>query len=215
MTLTLFWQRAWLIFGVAAVLASCSTGQQITRTLDVPESADTPYQNILVIGLFSSFTVRRKFEKEMVNQLSILGTKAVASTSMMEPKTPVTRETFVAMVDTIDADAVMVTQIAGLDSNASMRDRSPEATYNIGATYYFNVYSVELTEYVEPPSMQVDSTVVLATQVVSVLTEKPVWAIESKSEVVQEVGQPGYYPFILDETRAMAAQLSRDGVIAR
>jgi len=215
MTLTIFWQRALLVLVTAAAVAACATGQQITRTLDVPKSADTPYQNILVIGLFSSFTVRRKFEKEVVRQLSLLGTDSVASTSMMDSKTPVTRQVFVDMVDKIDADAVMVTQIASLDSNANLKDRSPEATYNIGATYYFNVYSVELTEYVEPPSMQVDSSIVLATELFSVLTKEPVWAIESKSRVEQEVGQPGYYPFVLDESRAMTAQMLSDGVIAR
>jgi hypothetical protein len=215
MTLTFFWQRTALFFGTAVALAACSMGPQITRTQDVSESADTPYKNVLVIGLFSSFSVRRKFENEVVRQLAELGTNAVASTSMMDPKTPATRQTFLAMVETLDADAVLVSQVASLESNVSMKDMSPKATYNVGATYYYNVWSVELTEYVEPQSIEVKSSLVLATQVYSVLTREPVWAIESKSKIVQEAGQVGYYQIIVDEVKAMTAYLSRDGLIAR
>jgi hypothetical protein len=48
-------------------------------------------QKILVITLFSSFDSRRYLEDEVVRHLAELGTDAVASTSMMNTKTPVTR----------------------------------------------------------------------------------------------------------------------------
>ena len=68
----------------AYALSACSMGPQITRTQDVSESADTPYQDILVIALFAKFDTRRRLEKEVVEQLSELGTNAVASTSLMD-----------------------------------------------------------------------------------------------------------------------------------
>lgn len=114
--LTFFWQRALLFFGLAVALMACSAGPQITRTQDVSESADKPYKKILVITLLSSFDSRRNLEKEVVQQLSELGTVAVASTSMMNSKTPVTRQTFVAMADKVDADAVLVTRVVSLES---------------------------------------------------------------------------------------------------
>ena len=215
MTLTFFRPRILLFSGIAVALAACSTGPQITRVQEVSESADTPYKNILIIGLFASFDVRRKFEKEVVSHLSELGTDAVASTSMMDTNTPVTRQTFLAMVEKIDADAVLITQVASLDSNAALKDRSPEATYKVRPTYYYDVWSVELTEYVEPPIMEVESSLVLATHLYSVLTREPVWAIESKSRIVQDVSQPGYYPFLVDEGEAIATHLLRDGLIAQ
>ncbi len=80
------------------------------------ESADIPYQNVLVIALFSSFDVRKKFEKEVVKQLSELGIAASRSTSMMDTKTPMARQSYLPMVGRVDADAVLVTQVGSLES---------------------------------------------------------------------------------------------------
>lgn len=213
--LTFFWQRALLFFGLAVALMACSAGPQITRTQDVSESADKPYKKILVITLLSSFDSRRNLEKEVVQQLSELGTVAVASTSMMNSKTPVTRQTFVAMADKVDADAVLVTRVVSLESKGTMKDMNPQATHNIRATDYYNVWSVELEEYVEPQAAEFKHSLVLATQLYSVLTREPVWAIESKSKIAQGIDQVKIYSVIADEAKAITTHLSRDGLIAR
>jgi hypothetical protein len=207
--------RTLLFIGAVTVLAACATGPQITRTQDLSKSADTPYKNILVVALFESFDTRKSLEKEVVTELSKRGTDAVASTSMMKTTTPVTRQTFLAMVDKMDADALMVTQLVDIDAHAVLTDASPEATLNIRPTYYFNVWNVELTEYVEPPFLGVEGTVVLATQIYSVLSREAVWAIESKSDFVQDSGVPRPYTFFLDEARAITAHMSRDGLIVQ
>ena len=79
--------RVLLIFGITLVLGACATGPQITRTHELSESANTPYKNILVITLLSKFDSRRYLEKEVVSQLSTLGKRSVASTSLMNTKT--------------------------------------------------------------------------------------------------------------------------------
>ena len=213
-TLKFFCQRTSLVLGLAVVLEACSMGPQVTRTQDVSESADTPYRKILVITLLSSFDSRRYLEDEVVRQLSALGTDAVASTSMMNTKTPVTRQTFMAMVEKIDADAVMVTRLASLESKGTVKDMRPETTYNIRPTYYYNVWSVEQTEYIEPQSMEFKHSLVLATQLYSVLSQEAVWAIESKSRIVQDFDQMKGYSIIVDEAKAIVTHLSRDGLLA-
>jgi len=209
------WQRIFLLLLSAVALAACSVGPQITTTQEVSSSADTPYENILVIALFASFDVRKQFEKAVVKQLLESGTDAVASTSMMNSKTPMTRQTYLAMVETLDVDAVLINEVSRLDSKTSLKDASPEATYNVGATYYYNVWSVELTEYVEPPSIEVKSSVALATQLYAVVNRELVWAIESKLKIVQDAGRPRHYPFIADEAKAIVAHMSKDGLIAQ
>ncbi len=215
MTLKFIWQRTPLLFGIAVALGACATGPQITRTQEVSESADTPYQKILVITLLSSFDSRRYLEDEVVLQLSKLGTDAVASTSMMNTRTPVTRETFLAMVEEIDADAVLVTRLVSLESKGTMKDMNPQATRNFRPTYYYNVWSVELEEYVEPQAAEFKHSLVLATQLYSALNREVVWAIESKSKIVQGFDQVNSYSIIVDEANAIATYLSRDGLIAQ
>ena len=215
MTLTFSWQRTLLFVGFAVAVAACSTAPQITRTQDVSESADTPYRNVLVIALFKSFAVRRSFEKEVVKQLSERGIDAVASTSLMDTKTPTTRQTFLAMVEKLGSDGVLVTKLVDIDSEVSKKDARPEATYKGSPTHYYNVWNVELTEYVEPPIIKVKSSVVLATQMYSARSQEAVWAIESKFKIVQDVSQPTDYPIMVDEAKAIVRHLLKDGLIAQ
>ena len=213
-TLKFFWLRTPLVLGMAVALEACSMGPQVTRTQDVSESADTPYRKILVITLLSSFDSRRYLEDEVVRQLAELGTDAVASTSMMNTKTPVTRQTFLAMVEKIGADAVVVTQLASLESKGTMKDMNPQSTHIFRPTYYYNVWSVELTEYVEPQAAKFEHSLVLVTQLYSVLNHEAVWAIESKSKIVQDFDEVKGYSIIVDEAKAIATHLSRDGLLA-
>ena len=82
-------------------------------------------------------------------------------------------------------------------------------------TYYYNVFQVELTEYVEPTRLQTEHSLVLATEVLSVSTEKPVWAIDAASEfvVVQEDGLD--YQIFVREARAIVDYMARDGLVKR
>jgi len=207
--------RVLLLFGMVVALAACSTGPQVTRTQEVPESADTPYEKVLVITLLSKFDSRRYLEQEVVSRLSALGTSAVASTSMMNTKTPMIRDTFIQMVEKIDADAVLITQLSSLRSEATVVDMSPEATLNLRPTGYWNVFSVDLTEYVEPQAVDFEHSLVLLTELYSVRTQETVWGIESKSKFNVGFDQFKDYSIIVNEAEAIAKYLSRDGLIAK
>ena len=204
-----------LVVWVAVALAACSSAPQVTRTQYLSESADAPYKNVLVIFLFSKFDSRRYLETEVVQKLSELGTRAVASTSLMDTRTPVTRQTFLAMVEAIDADAVLVTQLVTLDTKGKMVDMNPEVTYNFRPTYYYNVWSVDQEEYVEPQAVDFEHSLVLGTQLYSVLSKDVVWAIEAKSKLDPEFGEIVDYSIYVDEAEAIATQLSKDGLIEK
>ena len=167
--------------------------------------------------MLSSFDSRRYLEDEVVRHLSELGvdTVAVPSTSMMDTRTPVTRSTFIAMVDEIDADAVLVTQLSSLESTGKVVDMRPETTVNFRPTYYYNVFSVETTEYMEPQGMEFQHSLVLVTELFSVQSRKAVWAIESKSKIIQDHDTVRDYTVFVDEANAIVTHLSRDGLIAR
>jgi len=203
-----------LVIGLAIALSACASGPQITTVQELQQSADAPYDNILVVSLFESFDTRRYLEKEIVALLSAQGVKAVASTSLMDTRTPVTRATFLAMVEKLESDAVLVTQLVSLDTDAKLKDMNPRSTHNFRSTYYYNVWSVELTEYVEPQSLELSHALVLATQLYSVLNKEPVWAIESKSKIVQDYDHRQDYSVIVDEAEAITSHMSLDGLLA-
>ncbi len=203
-----------ILASITLALCACSAGPQVKTVQALSESADAPYENILVVSLFESFDTRRYLEKEIVKQLSERGIKGVASTSLMNTKTPVTRRTFMDMVETLDSDAVLVTQLVSLESAGKMKDMNPQATRNIRPTYFYNVWTYELTEYVEPQSLELKHLLVLATQLYSVDSQEAVWAIEAKTRFVQDFDQQSTYSVIVDEAKAITSHLARDGLIA-
>ena len=204
-----------LLVAVAVTLGACASAPRVTTVQPVSESADTPYRNVLVVSLFKSFDMRRYLEKELVTQLEEKGIRAVASTSMMDTRTPVTRQTFLAMVDSLDSDAVLVTQLVSLESAARMKDMNPESTYNFRPTYYYNVWSVELEEYVAPQTLNLKNSLVLATQLFAVSNKESVWGIELESRFARDFDQGPDYSLIVDEAKAIAGQLSRAGLIGQ
>jgi len=203
-----------ILAAITLTLCACSAGPQVKTVQSLSESADAPYENILVISLFKSFDSRRYLEKEVVKQLSERGIKGVASTSLMNTKTPVTRKTFMDMVETLESDAVLVTQLVNLESVGTMKDMNPQATRNFRPTYYYNVWSYELTEYVEPQRLELEHSLVLATQLYSVRNKEAVWAIEANTTIVQDFDQQSGYSVIVAEAKAITSHLARDGLIA-
>ncbi len=204
------------IFAALALLvflSACASGPSVKGTQELDESSDAPYQKILIVTLFDSFDARRYLEGEIVTALAEKGATAVASTTMMDSRTPVVPKTFIDMIDETGADALLLTQLTALNSEATAQDASPQATYNYWPTYYWNVWGVELTEYVEPPRILVESTLVLATQVFSVASRSPVWGIESTSQFAQ-IEEDGFdYQIFIDEANAIVSRMSRHGVI--
>ncbi|MEX2123464.1 MAG: hypothetical protein WD795_06195 [Woeseia sp.] len=207
--------RTTLLSLLAMLLGACSSGPNITRLQPVAEPADAPYENILVVSLFESYDTRRYLDQEVVKQLSARGVKAVAMTSLTRSDTPVNRDTLVKLVERINADSVLVTQLVSLETSAKAKDASPEATYNFRPTYYYNVYSVELTEYTEPKYVEFKHTLALATDLFSAESQQKVWAIASESKVKESTEHYRDYSIIVDEAEAIVRSMAQDRLIAR
>jgi len=214
-TLHSFRPRVLGVVAMAAILGACASGPQIARTQALSESADTPYRKLLVITLYSKFDSRRYLEDEVVKLLTQSGTEATASTSLMDTRTPVTRATFMSMVEDLDADAVLVTQLASLQTTGSVVNMSPEATVNLRPTGYYNVFSVETTEYVEPQAVDFEHDLVLLTELYSVSKRDTVWGIRSSSTVKMGFDRLRDFSIIESEADAIVGYLSRDGLLAR
>ena len=119
------------------------------------------------------------------------------------------------MVRDIDADAVLLTQLVSLRSVGTVVDMNPESTVNLRPTGYWNVFSVDTTEYMEPQAVDFEHTLVLKTDVFSVKSEDVVWGIESRSKFELGFDQAKDYRVIVNEAKAIATSLSGDGRIAR
>lgn len=215
MTMNRLFRRTgrYALLGLVLALGACASRPQVVVSQPLAEDADSPYDNVLVVALFSSFDARRYLEEETVKRLKELGISAVPSTSMMDTRTPVVPQTFIDMVDEIGADALLLTQLTSYGAQQQAVDARPQATVNYWPTHYFNVFAVELTEYVEPPRLEIEHSLILATQLYSVASRTPVWGIESSSSFV-EIEEDGLqYSVFEDEAEAIVRQMRRNGLI--
>jgi hypothetical protein len=195
------------------LISACASGPQVTLRQSLSETASVPYDTVLVIALFSSFDSRRYLEEEVADRINMRGSTAIPSTSMMDTRTPVVAQTFIDMVRETGADAVVLTQLTSHGASKEEVPARPQATYNYWPTYYFNVFEVQLTEYVEPPRLNIEHSLVLATQVISAETREPVWGIEASS-IFTEIQEDGLdYSIYTDEADAIVRHLRRDGLI--
>ena len=206
--------KSFFVAATALLLAACA-GPSVTRTQPLAETADAPYGDVLVVSLFNSFDLRRFLEDEIVRQLKDRGIDAVAATSLIDVKTPLNRESVLRAVGEAESDAVLVTQLLDSSTTARFRDRRPESTYNFRPTYYFNVWSVEYTEYVEPQGLEAQHELTMATQVFSVSTKEPVWTIETQSSLRRNIDRQFSGTSIMDEAKAIVRAMARDGLLAR
>jgi len=205
--------RKTLLLAVALLVGACASAPKTTTIQPLAPSSGAPFDNVLVVSLFDSFDVRRYLETELVKSLKARGVNAVASTSKMDSRTPVARETFAAMVDELGSDAVLVTRLVSLKTEAKMKDMRPEETVNVWPTYYYNVWAVDVTEYVEPQAMQLDQSVVLSAHVFSVAAKEPVWGIETDAKIVSAFDEGADYSIFVDEANLIVKQLVQAGVI--
>ena len=203
------------VIGVFSIVLVALTGTQVAQAQKEASPPDAPYQNILVIFLTKSFDSRRYLETEVVKALAEQGTTAVRSTSMMNTKVPMTTETFRAQAAEIGADAVLVTQLADLQTTGTVVNMRPQSTYNVRPTWYFNVWSVELTEYVAPPAMNYEHKLSLATQLYSVQEKDVVWAMESNSDILQAFDKGPDYSIFVKEANGIVKELRRSDMIGK
>jgi hypothetical protein len=213
--LEFFRRPSGIILILAALLGACASKSQITNTQALSDAADAPYNNILVVTLYSKFDSRRYFEQELVKRLTEKGVTATASTSLMDTKTPVNRETFVAMVKKLDADAVILTQMSSLRTTGKVVNMNPQMTYNLRPTGYYNVFTADVTEYVEPAALDYEHFAVLLTDVYSAKTLDTVWGIQSSMDVKVKFDQLHDFSIMEKEVGAIVSHLTRDGLLAK
>jgi hypothetical protein len=209
------WRSAMAAMLLLVLSSACVTAPQVSTSNGLPATADGPYKNVLLVVLFSKFDTRRYLEDEIVNDLKAQGIKAVASTSMMTSKTPLTREFVVELMTELGADALLLTQIADLQSTAKVVNMNPQATYNIRPTYYVNVFTMDLTEYIEPQDLRVTQYLSTSSDLYSFSSRSKVWTMITHSKIKENVDHMRDYSIIVREADAISAAMLKDGVVSQ
>jgi hypothetical protein len=82
-------------------------------------------------------------------------------------------------------------------------------------TGYYNVFTADVTEYVEPEAVNFEHVVVLLTDLYSARSRDIVWGIQSESDVKVKFDRLHDFSVIQQETSAIVRQMQRDGLLEK
>ena len=207
--------RNLIVVAMAIVLISaCAAAPPTVSTSNgLPDSSDGPYENVLVLFLFSKFDTRRYLEEEIVRDLTERGVKATAATSMMTSRTPLTAKFVIEMMTELGADSLLLTQLADLKTTGKIVNMRPEATYNFYPTYYVNVFQVTLDEYLEPPNVEFTHELSTSSDLYSLSSQSKVWSMVTHSTFKGERDHARDFSVFVREADAISGAMLNERVV--
>lgn len=171
---------------------------------------DTSYSNFLVIGVAGNYNSRAQFERVTVSALKSKGASASTYYSVVGGNKAITAEDIRTAVQSGNFDAVLVTRVLDTQSDLKVnKDREEIDATPIGGRLV-NLFRYDYTDYKNPGSIDLKTSVTLASELYSAATEEIVWSMEQTSKGETNLG------LLVDETAAtLITRMERDDLIGR
>ena len=198
-------------FSALCVLAllGCGTTDRVVQLYEDPEFVGGPFTNILVVGAHEDADARRRFESSVAGAIREGGTRAMPSLNFMRSTDEITRDSVVAVVESGNFDAVLVTRLVDLNVQIERREgrstTQPQRRNDIPLVDFFRY---DYVEYQDPMTSTAVRMVVLVTDLYNVADESRIWSVESTS-----INKTDVYELIVGISRTLANALSRDNLI--
>jgi hypothetical protein len=187
------------MFVVALLLPSCSASTKLTSLWRDETYRDHP-RKIMVIGMLKTPANRRILEDEMVRQLKTRGTDAVAGYTVLPEQVQATRETIIAKMNELGADAVLISRLMDKKSVTTYVPGTPPPTgYGFHSYYSYNPGYVVQDEYA-----------VVQTNLYDLKTDKLIWTAASETWISGDNNDNLIRTF----TEVISDSLARQKVIA-
>jgi hypothetical protein len=184
-----------LLLGLA--LAGGASADEVVKMYQDP-AFDGSVSNVLVVGIHADSNVRIQFENAVVRALRTAGATGDASIARMGSAQEITPATLVAAARRADADAVLITRVASVE------------THDADATTTFVEYFRAYASHQDPLPVVTTHTVVVKTDLFVVASQARVWGVESTS--FEEASLFGVIDGI---AQSVTSQLRADGLIGR
>lgn len=192
-------------------LSAVATGCAATSTTGAdPDLARISYSNFLIIGVAGDYNNRAYFERSLVSGIRAKGSSASAFHVVAPGNKPVTREAVQGALEAGDFDAVLVSRV--LDSNTDLEVKSAVTGTKVSRKNggVLDLFRYDYEEVNDPLSLELNTSVNIATELYDAASEQRVWSIESVSSATENIGQ-----LIEDAAENVVKRLSRDDLISR
>jgi len=188
-------------------VAGCASQDRVDRVYASEVSA--PFENLLVVGVYSDADGRRDFEAAFVRALRESGTGARYSLEFIRSTETIDRETLIRIAADAKADGVLISRPITIEGKAELSRRTSTTNsmrrHDIPMADFFRY---DYIEYRDPYAIDLSTTVLLETDLYRVADETNVWRVQSTA-----LNRATRFEIVTGEARALTAALSRDGLI--
>ena len=199
-----------IVPALLAFVTIFTSGCAATGADSGPQTDDASFSNFLVVAVAGNYNSRAQFERATVSELR--GKNASASTyhSLVSGNNPITPDDVRNAVRSGNFDALLVTRVLDTQTDLKVyKDREESDATPIGGKFV-NLFRYDYTDYKNPGSIDLKTTVTLATELYSAATEEVVWTMEQTSKGETNMG------LLIDETAAaIVTRMSDDDLIRR
>ncbi len=194
-----------LVTAVLLGLVACATTGQVTETYRATDLAGIRFEQILVVGIASKSSSRRRFEDALVAQL---GERAIASRREIERTDDISRESVVAAAARTGADAVLVTRLKDAQTRAKSRGGRTDVQARRKDERLVDFFRYDYVDYTDPESLTLLTTAVITTDLYRVSDEARVYAFESSAADAKTIEE------LVDAlSRTVASSVRRSGLL--
>jgi len=203
------WGALPYMLAVAGLLVACGTADRVVRLYEDPAFERGPFTNVLVVGVHTNATLRRRFESNVAERIRANGIVSTPSLNFMRAADEISRDSLVAIVEREGFDAVLVTRLVDQQTRVETRaGRVTAAAQRRDDVPLADFFRYDYVEYRDPMEITTVRTVVLVSDLYDVATEQRVWSAETTSFEKTRVDE------IIDGiAAALAGALRSDGFI--
>ena len=163
----------------AAVACACAAPSTVIKTVDDPDYRNARFKNFLVIGVSQNYDSRAQFERQMVSAIRNSGGKAKAYYTIVGNNPPVNREQITRAVQEGNFDAVLLTRVAKQEDSVDVISGAADTKTTRRSGSAIDLFRYDYEELNNPDTIQINTSIVVVTELYDAAEQKIVWAIET------------------------------------
>lgn len=197
---------------LVSFLTGCASSSiKPVTTFQDPAFENAAFKDALVIGVAGSYESRANFERHMASTLNASGIKGTAYYAVIGRNKEITRSDVSDAVRARGFDAVILTRVLSQETDVSeKRGASTASAIRRGDEPVIDLFRYDYEVLNNPSTINVNSTVVLSTEIFSAADEKRVYAMQTTVSDKENI------QYLIEEAvEKIVAHIRKDGMLGR
>lgn len=197
-----------VLISIAIGMVGCAIPTEVVPLYRADAIDGAPYGRILVLNVTSDRQQQADFETEIMRRLRAEGTSPFVAHRLLTATEAVEQEDLDRVTAEVEADAILVTHIASLDTEVDVEEGRTDIISECRGGNPLDYFLYDRTTITEPDSVRFAHTVTVISNLYDARTRERLWTIQStcfEKSTMPEV--------ILEEAIAIVRQLKIDGLI--